>query len=301
MHSMKIDVVMPTYNSNKWYFKYVLRRLKEEIRVNKLIVIDKFSSDGTISVIREYFPDALIIQTRANLAYARYIGIKLVETEWFLFNDDDAIIIPGAVRRAKKLMQIGKIGAIELGTFGLKASNSIHLTTIPNDEKPILFIKKSIHDVTIDDAMFKGLMYLTRGFTFSTFVRKDIVIDWKPHPNLGAFEDYSLTQHIINKGYLWVLIDEPLVFHVGWYAKDYLTGTYNQIRKALWHSSSLRYVDIPHKMILTHSLARIISSLKNMVINTLRKRGTLEPILDLTWHLAFIISMPISNYAEIKR
>ncbi len=144
-------------------------------------------------------------------------------------------------------------------------------------------------------------MYLTRGFTFSTLVRKDIVVDWKPHPNLGAFEDYSLTQHIINKGYLWVLVDEPLVFHVGRYAEDYLTSIYNQVKKALWHSSSLRYIDIPHRLMLIYSLIRIISSLKNMGINVLRKNRTIEPILDLIWYLAFTISMPISKYAEIKR
>jgi glycosyltransferase involved in cell wall biosynthesis len=51
----EIDVVMPTWNSNKPYFEQVIKLIKEHVPVPRFIVVDRFSRDGTLSVI-EIFP-----------------------------------------------------------------------------------------------------------------------------------------------------------------------------------------------------------------------------------------------------
>jgi len=293
---MKTDVVMPTYNSNKWYFKYVLRRLRNEFNINKFIVIDKFSNDGTDKVIREYFPDAVIIKTHVNLAYARYIGIKLVETEWFLFNDDDAIVLPGASRIVERFMRIKKVGALELGTFGLNSTNKVLINKVYVDKAPTLLFKRKTNNLTLNEVVKNGLIYLTRGFTFSTFIRTDAVKDYVPNPYMGAFEDYVITQHIINRGYAWILVDEPLVLHVGWYTNNYLQGIKVQIMKALWHGSSVKYANIPRKLLFIHSISRLISSTREIIANK-----DISSVYYLTWHLFLIPSMLQNKYVEINR
>ena len=293
---MKIDVVMPTYNSNKWHFKYVLKRLRNEFNVNKFIVIDKFSNDGSDRIIREYFPEAVIVRTRANLAYARYIGIKLVETEWFLFNDDDAIVLPGASRLAERFMRIKKVGALELGTFGLNPTNKVLINKVYVDKTPTLLLKRKTSNLTWNEVVKNGIIYLTRGFTFSTLIRTEAVMDYVPNPYMGAFEDYDITQHIINRGYAWILIDQPLVLHVGWYTNSYLRGIKVQMTKALWHGSSVKYANIPRKFLFIHSISRIFSSTMKMIANK-----EIGDVYYLIWHLVLIPSMFQNKYVEINR
>lgn len=52
----RIDVVMCTYNSNTPYFGAVLRRISEEVPVHCFVVVDRFSSDGTVEKVFEIFP-----------------------------------------------------------------------------------------------------------------------------------------------------------------------------------------------------------------------------------------------------
>jgi len=78
---LEIDVVMLTKNSNKPWFKRVLKAIKEEVPVHHFIVVDGYSTDGTIEVVKEFFDDKLILlRTRKPLGCARYLGMKPVDT-----------------------------------------------------------------------------------------------------------------------------------------------------------------------------------------------------------------------------
>jgi glycosyltransferase involved in cell wall biosynthesis len=85
-----IDVIMCTYNSRRrGLLSVVLESIKNYVPVNRLIVIDKHSNDGTVELVKQYFQNnSFIVRTNVNIAYARYMGIKLVETEWFAFIDE---------------------------------------------------------------------------------------------------------------------------------------------------------------------------------------------------------------------
>ena len=43
----KIDVIMPTWNSNTKYFPLVVKHIIDVLNPHHLIVIDRFSNDGT--------------------------------------------------------------------------------------------------------------------------------------------------------------------------------------------------------------------------------------------------------------
>jgi glycosyltransferase involved in cell wall biosynthesis len=88
----KIDVIMPTWNSNRPFFKRVIELIKCYVPVHKFIIVDRYSTDGTLEVIKEYFPNAIIIQTNSNLALARKIGIRYADCEIISFIDDDVFI-----------------------------------------------------------------------------------------------------------------------------------------------------------------------------------------------------------------
>jgi glycosyltransferase involved in cell wall biosynthesis len=101
-----IDVIMCTYNSRRrGLLSFVLESIKNYVPVNRLIVIDKHSNDGTVELVKQYFQNnSFIVRTNVNIAYARYMGIKLVETEWFAFIDDDAIILPSCGKLSQNIL-----------------------------------------------------------------------------------------------------------------------------------------------------------------------------------------------------
>ncbi|MBS7619894.1 glycosyltransferase family 2 protein [Candidatus Bathyarchaeota archaeon] len=83
---MKIDAAVMTYNSEK-YLDSSLSSLKRAIPLNRLIVVDHYSTDGTIKIAKSH--GAEIHQEAVGLGYARQIAIGLVETPVFFFHDSD--------------------------------------------------------------------------------------------------------------------------------------------------------------------------------------------------------------------
>lgn len=96
---MKVDVVMPTLNRLEPCLPLCLYSMKEEIPINKFIVMDGGSSDGTVEYIKEFCSENdidLHIEVKDyNLPEARQKGIEEVETDWFLFLDSDVILCKG--------------------------------------------------------------------------------------------------------------------------------------------------------------------------------------------------------------
>jgi glycosyltransferase involved in cell wall biosynthesis len=71
------------------------------IPVHHFIVVDGYSTDRTVDVVREYFGGrAKVIETKASLGCARYLGMRAVDTEWFAFIDSDVEILPGWFKAA---------------------------------------------------------------------------------------------------------------------------------------------------------------------------------------------------------
>ncbi|MEM2742275.1 MAG: glycosyltransferase family A protein [Nitrososphaeria archaeon] len=90
----RFDVVMPTLNSvlrvGRNIFRKVLSQIHKCIPLNRLLVVDDGSNDGTLEILKEF--NAVVMKGVGNLGKAREIGIKNVDTEWFYFIDDDNII-----------------------------------------------------------------------------------------------------------------------------------------------------------------------------------------------------------------
>lgn len=97
MSRTSIAVLMPTKNSANW-LDQVLSAIKNQSKkyVIKLVLVDGYSSDGTVELAKKYFPDALVFfDVSRNLAKARNIalseGRKLL-TEYQAFIDSDVVI-----------------------------------------------------------------------------------------------------------------------------------------------------------------------------------------------------------------
>ena len=126
-----IDVVMLTKNSEHLLNKCI-ESIYENVPVKRLIVVDGFSTDNTLKIMKEFnrkYGNVKIITEKGSRAKARERGIEEVKTEWFMFADSDVILCKDWFKKAEKYID-KDVGAV----WGL------NVDVIPN-VKNKLFLK----------------------------------------------------------------------------------------------------------------------------------------------------------------
>lgn len=189
---MDIDVVILTKNSVNPCLKECLKSIKENVDVNRLIVVDGGSTDATIDVITQFFPNALIINDReGNRATSRQKGIEAVSTDWFLFVDSDVVLNKDWMKHASKYLR-PNVGAIEGKTF----------STMPEI--------KHFHNAI---NRLPARTY-RRGDTKNLLLRSIAVKGICIPSQLSSFEDYFMGNWVAVKGFLWIKAEnEPSCKH----------------------------------------------------------------------------------------
>ena len=96
----KIDVVLLTKNSLKPCLSECLNSIYQNIPVNRLIVVDGGSTDGTLELVRTYPNVEVIDDTHGTRATARQRGIEAVKTQWHIHVDSDVMLSKGWFQNA---------------------------------------------------------------------------------------------------------------------------------------------------------------------------------------------------------
>jgi GT2 family glycosyltransferase len=90
-----VSVVVVTYNALPW-----VERALESVQGHETIVVDHGSTDGTLELVRERFPDArLIQQENKGLGGGSNAGMRVASGDYFLLLNSDAWAIDHAVER----------------------------------------------------------------------------------------------------------------------------------------------------------------------------------------------------------
>jgi len=118
-----------------------------------------------------------------------------------------------------------------------------------------------------------SLDMLTRGYTFAILIRKSQADEWTPLPSLSAYEDYSLTQHILSKGFYWVEI-EPCVYHL----KELKVKSWAErlFKQGLWEGSNARKI-LPLRLAFINAVLRLLFGIRS--IDFLRRLGYIIGLL----------------------
>jgi len=221
----KIDVVMCTYNSNRPYFHAVLQKIHEEVPVHCFILVDRYSSDGTVSEVLEVFPEAKVVLSQENLGRARKIGIDIVDTLFFAFIDDDVLLLKGWYEYVKGLMD-NRIGAV-----ACFAKEKTPLT------RGIYYY--AIHPRLVVSS--KSNMDSQRGYAYATLLKKEAVADWKPDRTLAACEDHEILRHVVRRGFLWLTSFFVYAEHLQ-PDQSYFAFFRDIWRKGAWNAAGGRYI-----------------------------------------------------------
>lgn len=235
MKLASLDVVMCTWNSNRPFFEKCLESIKREIPVHHFIVVDRFSHDRTIDVIKRHFKP-IVIETEANLAEARAMGIAQVDTEYFVFVDDDIELPAGWFKRVTSFIN-ERVGAIheEVVWAGKDCMDDSLINRLVSEKWIGGALSFYHHKMIVIDAE-QDTMSKAVGLTWGghTIMKSDVVKDWKPSSLISAAEDLLLLKHVVEKGYIWRILDHNTVKHFGH------RNIFEHFRKQKWHIAGLR-------------------------------------------------------------
>jgi N-acetylglucosaminyl-diphospho-decaprenol L-rhamnosyltransferase len=103
-----VSVVVVTYNAMPW-----LERCLESVRGHETIVVDHGSTDGTLALVRERFPEATLVeQENRGLGAGWNRGIRQASGRYFLLLNADAWMMTDAVERLAALADIHPRAAV---------------------------------------------------------------------------------------------------------------------------------------------------------------------------------------------
>ncbi|HEX4817734.1 MAG TPA: glycosyltransferase [Nonomuraea sp.] len=99
MNGARVTVVVASMNR----LRALTRSLPHHPR--PVILVDNGSTDGTAAFVGKHFPDVHLVEAAANLgAPARNVGVRLAETPYVAFADDDSWWAPGALEKAADVL-----------------------------------------------------------------------------------------------------------------------------------------------------------------------------------------------------
>jgi len=91
----RVSVVVVTYNALPW-----IERCLESVRGHETIVVDHGSTDGTLELVRERFPEARLIEQENNgLGGGSNAGMRVASGDYFLLLNSDAWALEGSLER----------------------------------------------------------------------------------------------------------------------------------------------------------------------------------------------------------
>lgn len=100
--STEISVILVSYNTSS-YMRRALESLFRETQLStfEVIVVDNASSDDSVSMIRQFFPQVTLIESGENLGFAGgvQLGAAQAQGKYLLLLNPDTVIVNAAVDR----------------------------------------------------------------------------------------------------------------------------------------------------------------------------------------------------------
>ncbi|MEM3735298.1 MAG: glycosyltransferase [Candidatus Bathyarchaeia archaeon] len=197
---MRIDVILLTKNSLKPCLNDCLKSIYSNVPVNRLIVVDGGSSDGTIDLISKFPKVKVINDSKGNRATARQKGIDAVETEWHLHVDSDVILCKDWFKKASKYLK-DDVGAI----WGVAIPIEKHSFNI-------VYAMSKLYRLPIKDLLLKQIRS-ERYNTHDTLIRTEAVRGIRIPKDLHVWEDDYIGRYVIKKGFKFLKVKNPYCLH----------------------------------------------------------------------------------------
>ena len=131
----------------------------------ELFVVDNGSGDGSVAMVQEQFPQAIVMQQNTNQGFSRAVNraLKQATGNYFLCLNNDAWLAPGSLDRLLSFMEAHP----DIGIVGGKILNADGSLQLSARSFP-----------TFATALFNRASLLTRFFPQNRFSRRYLLSDW---------------------------------------------------------------------------------------------------------------------------
>jgi glycosyltransferase involved in cell wall biosynthesis len=187
-----VDFAILTMNSDRM-LRECMNSVYENIPVKNLIIVDGFSTDATVSIVKEFqekYGNVIFVQEKGTRGSARQTAIELVKGEWFIFVDSDVILSKNWFDKAQELIRddVGAVWGIEIWSVlrGWKVLSLFERVTIKIFEK-----RGGTHDTLIRRSTVEGIKIPFKLHTYEDGYIKDW-IEKKHYKVLGVYEPYCI-------------------------------------------------------------------------------------------------------------
>lgn len=225
---LKVDVIVLTKNSEHLLTK-CLTSVYKNVPVNSLIVIDGFSTDRTLQIVKAFnrkHGNVQVFQMKGSRAAARTEGIRKVTTDWFMFLDSDVLLSKDWFRNVQKDLADG-VGAV----WG------VNIDLLPNiKNKRILKVQ----------TMVARRCFKLRGGMHDTLILRKAVEGITIPDELHLYEDAYLVRYIESRGYKVAVGSNIYCLHDKapdtWNVKNGLSQAILEMRCCLVYSHLYEYI-----------------------------------------------------------
>ena len=190
MSNLKITIIIPCYNSEKWIEECVMSALSQTYQNKEVIVVDNESSDSSLQIIKniqQQHPE-LIVDTAENIYKHSYQepvekALSLSTGEYFTILGSDDYIAPEYLEKlARILSSSNKIEALQTPIRGVKGEEKVYAGDLAHTYKSLDEFKSKL---------FVGCPVTTPSIVLKKSLYDSGIVRWNSKDSLGA-SDYDL-------------------------------------------------------------------------------------------------------------
>lgn len=188
---MTISVVIPVFNEEKRISDTLEGIYSGTLIPSEIIVVDGGSSDRTVSIIKEDYPDVILLSNPERTAAAgRNIGIKKAKGDVIAFTDGDCIVDRDWLKNIKNYFEEKEIDGLGGKVMNAPPENHYEeywgnlawnlIMNFPNASYEVKAKRLNDAFVTANCAYKKELLYRIKGFSkFFANNAEDVDLCWR--------------------------------------------------------------------------------------------------------------------------
>jgi GT2 family glycosyltransferase len=222
---MKVSIIIVNYNT-KALLKQCLQSVFEKTQdiEFEVIVVDNASHDGSPQMVREEFPNVMLIESPENLGFGRAnnLGAQYAKGEYLFLLNSDTILLNNAVKILAEFLDNNPKAGICGGnlfdenkkptlSFALLPEFSIigeflHFLLVLRNNKIIMYFNTKTHPIPVKCIVGADFMVRNNVFKEVGGFDKDFVM---------YYEEIELTYRIKKLGYTSFNIPQAQIIHIG--------------------------------------------------------------------------------------